>query len=143
MADPKVEKVLLAGVQIFRDEARSRAPIGRTGALKRSVRARIGKVKMGVGPTAFAAVDRKVARHAHLVEEGTRAHTTFSKAGKVLRYLAGGKFGGAAGVFSRRFRHPGSKANPFFENAVVAKSVEVGSFVVKGLQALVEAAARR
>ena len=143
MADPQVEKVLLGGVQIFRDEARRRAPVGATGTLKRSIRSRIGKPRMGVGPTAFTAIDRKVARHGHLVEEGTRPHEVFSKKGRVLRYFFGSKFGGGAAVFSRRFRHPGSKANPFFANAVVSKMGEVGARVVAGLQKLVEQAAKR
>ncbi len=138
-----MEKVLLGGAKTFRDKARSNAPEGETGRLKRSVRARIGKPKVGVGPTAFAAVDRKVARHGHLVEGGTKAHSTVSKAGKVLRYFLGGKFGGAAAVFSRRFRHPGSKANRFFERAVISKMAEVGSTIVRELKGLIEQAALR
>lgn len=67
---PDVTAVLLRGAKIIRDEARRRAPVY-TGTLKRSIKARRGKRRAKYYATAYAAADRKIAPHAHLVEYGT------------------------------------------------------------------------
>ena len=50
------------------DEIKSRAPKGPTGNLKRSPKV---KVMKGYPPLVLAAIDRKIAPHAHLLEFGT------------------------------------------------------------------------
>lgn len=65
-----VEKVLLEGAKIVQGEAKRRAPY-RTGKLRRSIKAKIGKRRSKMVAGAFAAVDFKVAPHAYLVEYGT------------------------------------------------------------------------
>lgn len=65
------------------EDARSRAPLGPTGNLKRSLVARLLD-KRGDNPrVAVAAVDRKIAPHAHFLEFGTSrmpAHPFFRPA---------------------------------------------------------------
>lgn len=69
--DPdKVEPILLEGARIIANRMREKAPVGPTGSLRASIVARQLK-RLGKGPApAVAAVDRKIAPHAHLVEYG-------------------------------------------------------------------------
>jgi len=65
------EKDSLEKAKVIAEDARSRAPLGPTGNLKRSLIAKLLD-KRGDNPqVAIAAVDRKIAPHAHLVEFGT------------------------------------------------------------------------
>lgn len=66
-----VEPKVLKEAKTIADNARNRAPRGPTGNLKRSLHARMLKQKTGYPVIAIAAVDRKIAPHAHLVEFGT------------------------------------------------------------------------
>ena len=59
---------VLAQATIIAEDARNRAPRGPTGNLKRSLHA---ESMPGGPPVAIAAVDRKIAPHAGLVEFGT------------------------------------------------------------------------
>lgn len=69
--DPKnVAKVLLEGARVIRSEAKRRAP-RLNGLLKSAFKAKISKKNRKTSPSAWAAVDRKKAPHAHLVEFGT------------------------------------------------------------------------
>ena len=66
----EVKEVDMDSAQIIRDEAERRAPHGPTGNLKKSnVVKPLDRNKKR--PSAIAAVDRKVAPHAHFVEKGT------------------------------------------------------------------------
>lgn len=66
-----IENDAFEKARIIAEDARSRAPLGPTGNLKRSLIARLLD-KRGNNPrTAIAAVDRKIAPHAHLIEFGT------------------------------------------------------------------------
>jgi len=62
---------LLKQAQMIADDARDRAPLGPTGNLKRSLHARLLSDKLRFPKVAIAAVDRKIAPHAHLIEFGT------------------------------------------------------------------------
>ena len=64
-------KTLLKQAEIIAEDARDRAPLGPTGNLKRSLRAKLLDEKSRFPTVAIAAVDRKIAPHAHLVEFGT------------------------------------------------------------------------
>lgn len=66
-----VEKVLVKGMQVVRDEAKQRVPV-KTGLLKSALKARIGKRRGKMVAGAFSAVDFRKAPHAYLVEYGTR-----------------------------------------------------------------------
>ncbi len=72
LPNDKVEPVMLDGAKVVARDAKSRAPVGPTGNLKRAVRTRQLR-QIGRYPrTAIAAVDRKKAPHAHLIEYGTK-----------------------------------------------------------------------
>lgn len=78
LSDPRMQPVLLEAAEAFRDRAAENAPV-RTGKLRSSMRAWNGKREPNK-PAALAAVDRKVAPHAWLVEYGTQfaaAHPYF------------------------------------------------------------------
>jgi len=62
---------LLKQAQMIADDARDRAPLGPTGNLKRSLHAKLLDDKLRFPKVAIAAVDRKIAPHAHLIEFGT------------------------------------------------------------------------
>jgi len=62
---------LLKQAQVIAEDARSRAPLGPTGNLKRSLHARMLEDRPNFPKVAIAAVDRKIAPHAHLIEFGT------------------------------------------------------------------------
>lgn len=62
---------LLKQAQMIAEDARNRAPLGPTGNLKRSLHARMLGKKLRYPQMAIAAVDRKIAPHAHLIEFGT------------------------------------------------------------------------
>ena len=62
---------LLKQAQVIAEDAKDRAPLGLTGNLKRSLFAKLLPDKTGFPKVAIAAVDRKIAPHAHLIEFGT------------------------------------------------------------------------
>jgi len=64
-------KILLKQAEIIAEDARNRAPLGPTGNLKRSLHAELLPEKTRFPTVAIAAVDRKIAPHAHLIEFGT------------------------------------------------------------------------
>ncbi len=67
----KVEPVLYDSAKIITEEVKKRAPVGPTGNLKRSiVTKKLRKIGNHPRPS-IAAVDRKIAPHAHFVEFGT------------------------------------------------------------------------
>ena len=110
-----VENVLLQGARIVRDEAKRRAPVGPTGNLKRSLKAKKGKRRGKLFATAFAAVDRKIAPHAHLVEYGTGPR----------RQKTTGRYTGQM------------PAIPFFRPAVDATKDQVARTVNQGIARLI------
>lgn len=71
VSGPAMEKASLEKAKVITEDARSRAPLGPTGNLKRSLVAKLLD-KRGDNPrVAIAAVDRKIAPHSGLVEWGT------------------------------------------------------------------------
>jgi len=71
VSGPMTEETALKVATSISEDARSRAPLGPTGNLKRSLVAKLLD-KRGDNPrVAVAAVDRKIAPHAHLLEFGT------------------------------------------------------------------------
>ena len=66
-----VEPQVLKIAKEIAEDARNRAPRGPTGRLKRSLHARMLKYHEGAPMIAIAAVDRKIAPHAHFIEFGT------------------------------------------------------------------------
>lgn len=62
--------VLLRNAQLIRDTAKSLAPSGPTGNLKRGQVAKTYMYQIPDSPAAFAAIDYRIAPHAHLLEFG-------------------------------------------------------------------------
>lgn len=68
--EPKeIEGVLLVGARIIRDKAKKLVRV-KTKRLRKAIRAKVGRRRGKTHATAFAAVDRKKAPHAHLIEFG-------------------------------------------------------------------------
>lgn len=90
-----IENILLKGSGIIAAAARRNAPLGPTGNLKRGMVAKVFSRNPAFKPAAFAAVDFRIAPHAHLVEYGTvktGAQPFFWRAveassGKVIRLI--------------------------------------------------------
>jgi HK97 gp10 family phage protein len=72
LPNDKVEPVMMEGAKVIADAARAKAPKGPTGNLKRSVKSKFLKQISNYPRSAAAAVDRKIAPHAHLIEYGTK-----------------------------------------------------------------------
>jgi len=72
LPNDKVEPVMLEGAKVIAAAAKDKAPLGPTGHLKKSVKAKQLKQISNYPRSAAAAVDRKIAPHAHLIEYGTR-----------------------------------------------------------------------
>jgi HK97 gp10 family phage protein len=72
LPNEKVEPVMMEGAKVIADAARSKAPQGPTGNLKRSIKSKFLKQLGNYPRSAAAAVDRKIAPHAHLIEFGTK-----------------------------------------------------------------------
>ena len=71
VGDPDViEPILLEGAETIADAARANAPRGPTGNLKRGIIAKTLKRKLDKPAPSIAAINYKVAPHAHLVEFG-------------------------------------------------------------------------
>lgn len=66
-----VEPILFEGAQTIAGDMLQRAPRGPTGNLKRSIGAKTLRRRDKNPAPSIAAVDRKIAPHAHLVEFGT------------------------------------------------------------------------
>jgi len=66
-----MDKTLLKEAEIIAEDARDRAPLGPTGNLKRSLHAKMLDEKTRFPHVAIAAVDRKIAPHAWIIEFGS------------------------------------------------------------------------
>ena len=68
----QMESRMVAAADVITEKARQKAPLGKTGNLRRGIRSgRFRKKRIGQ-PAAFSAIDYRIAPHAHLVEYGTR-----------------------------------------------------------------------
>lgn len=104
-----VQVALLECADLVRDAAERNAPIGETGNLRRAFRSAKGRAQRNF-LQAFTFTLSQIAKHAHLVEYGTKPHSIIPKrSGGILAF---GKY------FARQVDHPGSKASQFFRRAV-------------------------
>lgn len=100
---------LRAGSKLIKNEAAARVPVESgllSSSLRISTRNRDGKVQASVSVGGATKKGAIIARHAHLVEFGTKPHIIEAKPGKTL----------AIGV--SRVNHPGSKPQPFMRPAL-------------------------
>ena len=123
--DPeKVEPLLQKGAKVIADAAKAKAPKGPSGNLKKAIKVKRMERRGNQPAPYIAAVDRKRAPHAHLVEYGYPG----------IRIAKRGRFKGKQ--FGRM------PAKPFFRPAVDAKQGEVAFMVQAGLKKLVEEAVK-
>ena len=118
-------ELMPAMVHVVAVRAKERAP-RRTGKLANSIEER---VEEDGARGAVAAV----ARHAHLVHDGTGAHPIVAKHGKALTVFAGGV------VLRKSAQHSGSKGQPFLREALE----ESGGDLAEALRGGGEAALKR
>lgn len=116
LPNDKVEQVMMEGAKIVADDAKTRAPMGATGNLKKGIRAKFLK-PISMNPRAAAAVSN--APHDHLVEYGTAPRTQKN-----------GRYTGAM------------PAHPFFRPAVDVNYRRVLDQVVKKLWDMVMGACK-
>ena len=104
----RVNTVINLGLRSIARKARSKAPVGMTGKLKKSI-----KVRMFNGQSKGYVAAR--APHSHLVEFGTKAVVIKPKKKKVLRIVDGNL--GLLRFVSGEVHIPKRKANPYFFNS--------------------------
>lgn len=127
--DPKkVAKVLLEGAKVIRDDAKRRVKNGPSRKLKKAIRAKVSRRLRKTNPSAFAAVDRKKAPHAALVEFG---HAL----------VLGGKLGDGGTLVGQVPAHPFMGPAAKATKNQVAAVVKVG--LARGIQAVVKKPRRR
>ncbi|NLX57284.1 MAG: hypothetical protein GXY58_19415 [Planctomycetaceae bacterium] len=130
-------RVVLAAVRasnaVIVREARSRAPVGKSGELKRQIR---GTVKMDQisgdvrGESKSRATKRQrdsgvrfASRYAHMVIGGTKPHEITRRDGGSLATPQG---------YYQRIQHPGAKPRPFMEQAAdAAFQTAINAFGIK------------
>lgn len=91
--------------------ARVLCPVGATGRLRLSLKPRITRT-----PTGFEGTVYSTSRYAIFVHEGTPRHEIYPRRKKALRFRAGGT---GRIVFAARVDHPGTRAQPFLEEALM------------------------
>jgi hypothetical protein len=132
--EPKLRsKVMRAAVKIARDAARLLAPV-RSGKLKKALTYSVGRG----GVT--GKVKAPKAPHAHLVHDGTKAHTIQATTKESAR--AGWQL--YHGSIHTVVRHPGAHGNPFLVDAGVESRPEIErAMVARAEEVLAEVAAGR
>lgn len=131
--DPdRVEPVTHSAADIITREMRSRAPDGPTGNLKGAIRTVKLKREGNKPAPSIAAVDRKKAPHAHLVEFGTSTRRV-----KVKRVLYDKKTGKFFGTLVGEM-----PAKPFVRQSLHAKEGEAVAHVIEGIKRLIEEGAK-
>ena len=134
MGPDNVEKVNYDAADIITREVQSRAPQGPTGNLKSSpVTKKLKREYYGHPARAIAAIDRKKAPHAHLVEYGTSSRREVKDKQVLYDSKTGKFFGKSVGPMTAR---------PFFRPAVDAKYNEAFDFLKNGLGDLIDRGVR-
>jgi len=69
MSDKELQPIMVEGAKVIKTAVKRRAK-KLTGRLKKAVKAKKSRRKKQHSPSAFCAIDRKIAPHSHLVEDG-------------------------------------------------------------------------
>ena len=117
LPNDKVEPVMLEGAKVVAAAARAKAPQGPTGKLKKAVKAKMLRQIGNYPRSAAAAVDRKIAPHAYIIEYGTKP-----------RYQKSGRYTGIG------------PAIPFFRPAVDTNKGRIQDEVITKLGNLIDSA---
>ena len=113
----KVEPVMMEGAKVIAAAAKAKAPQGPTGKLKKAVKAKMLKQIGNYPRSAAAAVDRKIAPHAFIIEYGTKP-----------RYQKSGRYTGIG------------PAIPFFRPAVDANKGRIQHDIITKLGNMIDGA---
>jgi len=117
LPNDKVEPLMLEGAKVIAAVAKAKAPQGPTGNLKKAVKAKLLKQISNYPRSAAAAVDRKIAPHAFIIEYGTKP-----------RYQRSGRYTGIG------------SAQPFFRPAVDTNKGRIQGEVITKLGNLIDSA---
>ena len=117
LPNDKVEPVMLDGAKVVAAAARAKAPQGPSGNLKKGVKAKLLRQISNYPRSAAAAVDRKIAPHAYIIEYGTKP-----------RYQKSGRYTGIG------------PAQPFFRPAVDTNKGRIQDEVITKLGNLIDSA---
>lgn len=102
-----MSRSVYAGAAVVRDDARKRAPTGKTGKLKKSIRIKKARARRGSTEVIYRVYT--AAYYGHMVERGTKAHHIERVNAKALKI---GK------DYIIEFDHPGAKKKPFLRPAL-------------------------
>jgi len=117
LPNDKVEPVMMEGAKVIAAAAKAKAPQGPTGNLKKGVKAKFLRQIGNYPRSAAAAVDRKIAPHAYIIEYGTKP-----------RYQKSGRYTGIG------------PAIPFFRPAVDTNKGRIQDEVITKLGNLIDSA---
>ncbi len=117
LPNDKVEPVMMEGAKVIAAAAKAKAPQGHTGNLKKGVKAKFLRQIGNYPRSAAAAVDRKIAPHAYIIEYGTKP-----------RYQKSGRYTGIG------------PAIPFFRPAVDTNKGRIQEEVITKLSNLIDSA---
>ena len=123
-----VEKVMLNGAKIIKKAARRNASKGPTGNLRRALKAKKSKNRQAFIKTAFAAVDRRIAPHAWLVEHGGHGIRRPKKASILYDSKSGKAFGASVAAMP---------AKPYLRPAINSELANVERTVNTGIARLI------
>ena len=113
--EPKMRsKVLRRAARVLKLAIQARVPV-RSGLLRKAIRYTVSRGALQ------AKVRATKAPHAHLVHDGTKAHTIHAKTKESAR--AGWQI--YHGSIHTAVKHPGSRGNPFMTDAAEESSAEV------------------
>jgi len=120
LPNDKVEPVMMEGAKVVAAAARGKAPRGPSGNLKKGVKAKFLRQISSYPRSAAAAVDRKIARHAHIIEYGTKP-----------RYQKSGRYTGIG------------PAMPFFRPAVDANKGRIQHDIITKIGNMIDGAMKK
>lgn len=109
----KLNRFCLDGAKDLADLIRPQAPLGRTGNLRRGIRAFRARSRGTYIAGAISWIDRNIAPHLHLVAFGTKKHVIRPKTKKAVR-----ERGAASEFVWAKVNHPGARENRFFSEIV-------------------------
>ncbi len=111
--------VLMEASNYILAEMQARCPVD-TGKLRESLGIKVETDRVTIGP------DLNVAPYAPYVIFGTKPHEIRAKPGKTLAFTVGGQQ-----IFTKVVQHPGTKAQPFVQEAFQAWVDSIGDMVAE------------
>ncbi len=128
--------IMLDAAKVGKKHVQRKAPAGRTGNLKKGVVAKKFKKQRKGDPAAFVAMDRKVAKHSHLIEYGHKQVLGDWFPG--VEPKAGPQKKNKKNRFGKPFKVIGHvPANPFFRRGIKSAESEIYKTISNGVDRVV------